>query len=57
MAYSSLLFFATGLELTQHEVSITNLSPGRQLVIDYALVTASGPAASSSGYVRVVMPG
>jgi hypothetical protein len=43
-----LLFFAAGLETAQHQVSITNMSPGKQLVIDYALVTSTAAGGPSS---------
>lgn len=46
------MFFATGLEPTQHEITITNLVGGRQLVLDYALVTKM--AKKSSGLVQII---
>jgi len=42
-----LLFFATGLEMAKHDISITNLTPGGQLILDYALVTSAASAKSA----------
>ena len=47
-AYSSLLYLNSGFNATDtHTLSFVNTSPGRQLVIDYAILTVPTTPRSS----------
>lgn len=47
-SYSSLLYVGGGFSESNHTLTITNTSPGGQLVIDYVVLTVK-----ASSYVRL----
>ncbi|OXG76477.1 hypothetical protein C349_05650 [Cryptococcus neoformans var. grubii Br795] len=52
-SYSSLLYFGSGFSGSNHTLTITNTSPGGQLVIDYVLLTVK--ASSSTSHLVLII--
>ncbi|KAE8539081.1 hypothetical protein D1P53_005451 [Cryptococcus gattii VGV] len=52
-SYSSLLYVGSGFNKSNHTLTITNTSPGGQLVIDYVLLTVK--ASSSTSHLVLII--